>query len=522
MKKEVISKLRQILAAPCVVDDETELLVYECDGLPLFKNKPDVVVFPRTVDEVAQVVRIANEYRVPFLPRGAGTGLSGGALAIEGGIVIELQRMNRILSIDVENRIAVVQPGVVNLHISQAAAPHGLYYAPDPSSQMSCSIGGNVAENSGGPHCLKYGMTTNHILAIEAVTAKGEIIRLGNPAGEPIGMDLLGVIVGSEGTFAIVTEITVRLLPKPQAVKTLLAAFHSVEECSQTVSDVIAAGIVPSALEFVDAKTIEAVEASVYKAGYPQDAVAALLIEVDGFREGLEETSNAIVEICRRNRSYDIRVAKDDEERAKLWLGRKGAFGAMGRLAPDMITMDAVIPRTRLPEVLVAIDRMSERYGLDVANVFHAGDGNLHPLILFDSRYPDQVDKIFGMSEEIMKLCVDVGGSLSGEHGIGYEKKDFMGLVFTEADLDTMMRVKRVFNPDGLLNPSKIFPSRRACTEVGKHTTTSTAEIGKRVEEVLLGVGGAADAQSRRPQAYRQGPAGWPDAQEKPHGKAPR
>ena len=487
MNREVVNRLRRILESASVVEDETELLVYECDGLPLFKKRPDVVVFPETAEEVAQIVRVANEYRIPFLPRGAGTGLSGGALAVEGGIVIEMQRMNRILSIDADNRIAVVQPGVVNLHISQAAAPYGLYYAPDPSSQMSCSIGGNVAENSGGPHCLKYGMTTNHILAIEAVTSAGEIIRLGNSAGEPVGMDLLGAIVGSEGTFAIVTEITIRLLPKPQAVKTLLAAFHSVEECSQTVSDVIAAGIVPSALEFVDARTIEAVEASVYKAGYPRDAVAALLIEVDGFREGLEETSTAIVEICRKNRAYEVRVAKDDEERAMLWLGRKGAFGAMGRLAPDMITMDAVIPRTRLPEVLVAIDRMSEKYGLGVANVFHAGDGNLHPLILFDSRYPDQVDKIFAMSEDIMKLCVEVGGSLSGEHGIGYEKKDFMGLVFTEGDLETMLRVKKVFNPDGLLNPEKIFPSRRGCTEIGKHSTTNTAEIGKRVEAVLLG-----------------------------------
>jgi glycolate oxidase subunit GlcD len=492
VNKEIIKKLRQILDVPSVIDDETELLVYECDGLTLFKHKPDAVVFPRTTEQVAQVVRLANEYRIPFLPRGAGTGLSGGALAVEGGIILELQRMNRILSIDVENRFAIVQPGVVNVHISQATAPYGLYYAPDPSSQMSCSIGGNVAENSGGPHCLKYGMTTNHILAIEAVSARGDIMRLGNPAGEPIGMDLLGAIVGSEGTFAIVTEITVRLLPKPQAVKTLLAAFHSVEECSQTVSDVIAAGIVPSALEFVDAKTIEAVEASVYKAGYPKDAVAALLIEVDGFREGLEETSDGIVEICRQNHAYEVRVAKDDEERARLWLGRKGAFGAMGRLSPDMITMDAVIPRTRLPEVLLAIDRMSERYGLGVANVFHAGDGNLHPLILFDSRYQDQVDKILGMSEEIMKLCVDVGGSLSGEHGIGFEKKDFMDLVFTEQDLETMMRVKRVFNPHGLLNPAKIFPSRRACTEIGRQTTTSTAEIEKRVEEVLRGAGGPA------------------------------
>jgi glycolate oxidase subunit GlcD len=487
VNREVTAKLRRFLDASRVVEDETELLVYECDGLPLFKNRPDIVVFPRTTEEVAQVVRVANEYRIPFLPRGAGTGLSGGALAVEGGIVIELQKMNRILSVDPENRIAVVQPGVVNLHISQAVAGLGLYYAPDPSSQMSCTIGGNVAENSGGPHCLKYGMTTNHILAIEAVTSRGEIIRLGNPAGEPVGMDLLGAIVGSEGTFAIVTEITIRLLPKPQAVKTLLAAFRSVEECSQTVSDVIGAGIVPSALEMVDARTIEAVEASVYKAGYPLDAVAALLIEVDGFRDGLEETAASIVEVCRRNKAYDIRVAKDDEERARLWLGRKGAFGAMGRLAPDMVTMDAVIPRTQLPRVLVAIDEMSRRYGLGVANVFHAGDGNLHPLVLFDSRYPDQVDKMFALSEEIMKLCVEVGGSLSGEHGIGYEKKDFMDLVFNEDDLDSMMRVKKVFNPDGLLNPAKIFPSRRACTEVGKHTTTSTAEIGKRVESILLG-----------------------------------
>jgi len=487
VREEIAVKLRTILQPASVVTDENELLVYECDGLPLFKNKPDVVVFPSTAEQVAQIIRLAREYGIPFLPRGAGTGLSGGALAAEGGILIELQRMNRILTIDVENRFAVVEPGVVNLHISQAAAPYGLYYAPDPSSQMSCSIGGNVAENSGGPHCLKYGMTTNHILAIQAVTAEGEIIRLGNPAGETIGMDLIGAIVGSEGTFAIVTEITIRLLRKPQAVKTMLAAFHSVEECSQTVSDVIAAGVVPSALEFVDAKTIEAVEASVYRAGYPRDAVAALLVEVDGFQEGLDDTAAAIVEICRRNNAYEVRVARDDDERARLWLGRKGAFGAMGRLAPDMITMDAVIPRTRLPEVLVAIDRMSARYGLGVANVFHAGDGNLHPLILFDSRYPDQVDKIFGMSEEIMKLCVDVGGSLSGEHGIGYEKKDFMDLVFNESDLDTMMRVKHVFNEDGLLNPAKIFPARRGCTEIGNHKTTSTAEIGRRVEEILLG-----------------------------------
>ncbi len=488
MQTEIIQQLTQIAgSASSVVCDETELLVYECDALTLFRNKPDVVVFAANTRQVAEIVKLANTHRIPYVPRGSGTGLSGGAMAIQGGIVIELQRMNRILSVDVENRIAVVQPGVVNLHISQAVAPYGLYYAPDPSSQSACSIGGNVAENAGGPHCLKYGMTANHILAVEAVLPSGEIVRLGNPAGETIGMDLLGSIVGSEGTFAIVTEITIRLLPRPQAVKTLIAAFHSVDDCSQTVSDVIAAGIVPAALEFVDDKTIRAVEASVYRAGYPLGAVAVALIEVDGFREGLEETADQIVEICRRNNAYEVRVAKDDDERAKLWMGRKGAFGAMGRISPDMLVMDAVIPRTKLPQVLAQIDRISQRYGLPVANVFHAGDGNLHPLILFDSRRADQVDRIFEMGEEILKVCVGVGGSLSGEHGIGCEKKEYMGMVFSDADMETMLRVRAVFNPGGLLNPDKIFPSRRSCTEIGKQTTTSTEEIGKRVDAVLRG-----------------------------------
>ena len=487
MRPEVIAQLQAIVGKANVIVDDTELLVYECDALTLFRNKPDVVVFAENTAQVSAIVRLAHENRVPFLPRGSGTGLSGGAMAIQGGIVIELQRMNRILSVDVENRIAVVQPGVVNLHISQAVSQHGLYYAPDPSSQSACSIGGNVAENAGGPHCLKYGMTTNHILAVEAVLPDGKIVRLGNPAGEPIGMDLLGVIVGSEGTFAIVTEITIRLLAKPQAVKTLIAAFNSVEACSQTVSDVIAAGILPAALEFVDDKTIRAVEASVYRAGYPLGAVAVALIEVDGFAEGLEETAAEIVAICHRNGADEVRVAKDDEERARLWLGRKGAFGAMGRISPDMLVMDAVIPRTKLPEVLAEIDRISIRYNLPVANVFHAGDGNLHPLILFDSRQADQVARIFIMGEEILKVCVDVGGSLSGEHGIGCEKKEYMGMVFSEGDMETMLRVKAVFNPDGFLNPDKIFPSRRSCTEIGKQSTTSTAEIGKRVGNVLRG-----------------------------------
>jgi glycolate oxidase subunit GlcD len=485
VRAEIIQQLRQIVGKEAVVADETELLVYECDALPLFKRMPEAVVFPQNTQQVSEIVKLAYANRIPFLPRGSGTGLSGGAMAAEGGIIVEMQRMNRILQIDTENRIAVVQPGVVNVHITQATAPLGLYYAPDPSSQTACSIGGNVAENSGGPHCLKYGMTTNHILAVEAVLPDGEIVRLGNPAGEGVGMDLVGVLVGSEGTFAIVTEITIRLLPKPQAVKTFLAAFHSIESCSQTVSDVIAAGILPAALEFVDDRTIHAVEASIYKAGYPLDARAALLIEVDGVLDGMDETANAIVDICRRNQAYEIRVAKDDQERTKLWMGRKGAFGAMGRISPDMIVMDSVIPRTRLPEVLLEIERLAERYDLAVANVFHAGDGNLHPLILFDSRKPEQVEKIHHMGADIMRICVDAGGALSGEHGIGFEKKEFMDLVFSETDMDVMTRVKQVFNPTGLLNPSKIFPTRRSCTEIGKQTTTNTAEIAKRVEHVL-------------------------------------
>lgn len=491
MDREVLDKLRAIVGDSGVTADETDLLVYECDALALFKHTPDVVVFPITTEQISEIVKVANAHRIPFLPRGAGTGLSGGAVAVEGGIIIELQRMNSIISIDPENRIAVLQPGVVNLHVSEAVAPYGLYYAPDPSSQMACSIGGNVGENAGGPHCLKYGMTTNHILELEVVLPDGEIVRVGNPVGESIGYDLVGILVGSEGTCAIVTEVTVRLLGKPQAVKTLLAAFHSIDECSQAVSDIIASGIVPSALEFVDQKTTEAVEASAYKAGYRLDAAASLLIEIDGFDVALGATTASILAVCERNNAYDIRVAVDEDERARLWLGRKGAFGAMGRISPDMIVMDAVIPRTRLPEVLSRIASISERHDLPVANVFHAGDGNLHPLILFDARQPVQVDKMFAMSEEIMDVCIGVGGALSGEHGIGLEKKEFMTMIFDEESLSVMKRMRNVFNPDGLLNPGKIFPTKGACTEIGPGVT-STAEAARRIDRFVMGGEGAA------------------------------
>ena len=489
MNQEIIGRLKAIVGETGATADETELLVYECDALALFKHMPDAVVFPTTTEQVSAIVRLANEFDVPFLPRGAGTGLSGGAMAAEGGILIELQRMNRVLSIDPENQVAVLQPGVVNLDVTRAVAAHGLYYAPDPSSQMACSIGGNVAENAGGPHCLKYGMTTNHVLAVEAILADGSVMRFGNSVGEPLGYDLVGVLVGSEGTFAIVTEVTVRLLRKPQAVKTLLAAFHSVEECSKTVSDIVAAGIVPAALEFVDQTATEAVEASVFRAGYRLDAAASLLIEVDGFEVAIEDTTASIVRACERNNSYEIQVAEDEQQRARLWMGRKGAFGAMGRISPDMIVMDAVIPRTRLPEVLSRIEAISERFDLKIANVFHAGDGNLHPLILFDSRDKGQVNRIDAMSEAILDVCVGVGGALSGEHGIGAEKKEYMCMIFNDADLDVMRRTRGVFNPRGLLNPGKVFPSRGGCTEVGPGIT-STAEAARRVARHVFGLEG--------------------------------
>lgn len=489
MNQEILTKLKSIVGDTGVTADETDLLVYECDALALFKHTPDVVVFPTNAQQVSKIVKLANEVNIPFVPRGAGTGLSGGAMPAQGGIVIELQRMDEIVSIDPENRIAILQPGVVNLHVSEAAASHGLYYAPDPSSQMACSIGGNVAENAGGPHCLKYGMTTNHILELEVVLADGDLVRVGNSVGESVGYDLVGMLVGSEGTCAIVTEVTVRLLRKPQAIKTMLASFRSVEECSQTVSEIVASGIVPAALEFVDQKTTEAVEASVYRAGYRLDAVASLLIEVDGFEVALEDTAQSIIAICERNNSYDIRVASDEAQRARLWLGRKGAFGAMGRVSPDMMVMDAVIPRTQLPGVLSKIEEISKRYGLPVANVFHAGDGNLHPLILFDGRRSDQVDKILAMGEEIIDVCVAVGGALSGEHGIGLEKKEFMRMVFDEESLDVMKLARDVFNSKGLLNPGKVFPTRGACTEVGPGVT-STAEASRRIDRYVRGGAG--------------------------------
>ncbi len=442
-----------------------ELFAYECDALTLHTSAAMAVVFPRSTQEVSAVIRACREAGVAFTPRGAGTGLSGGALAPEGGVVIECSRMNRILAVDAENRTAVVQPGVVNADLSKAVVDLGLFYAPDPSSQLACTIGGNIAENSGGPHTLKYGTTTNHILALELVLPDGQVARLGTPAGRPMGYDLVGAVVGSEGTLGVVTEATVQLTQKPQGVETLLAIFPDVVTACRAVGAVIRSGLVPAALEILDKRTIDAVEASVYAAGLPRDAGAVLLTELDGPAAVLPRQVEVVERLAREAGATRIDVARDDTERQAFWKARKGAFGAMGRLAPDLYVHDAVVPRTRLPEVLEKICEIGDRHRLKLANVFHAGDGNLHPNICFDRRDPDEMRRVLAAGEEILRLCVDAGGVITGEHGIGTEKRDFMGLVFRDVDLTPMHWLRDAFNPDGACNPGKILPTPRFCAE---------------------------------------------------------
>jgi glycolate oxidase subunit GlcD len=460
-----IKELRAITGGERCLAEPARLLAYECDGLTHFKVKPLAVVLPETTAEVCAVVRACNRAGVPFTPRGAGTGLSGGAVPPPSGILIELARMNRILRLDAENRLAVVQPGVVNARLSQAAAPFNLCYAPDPSSQTVCTLGGNVAENSGGPHCLKHGATTNHILALKVVLAGGDVVRLGSPLGKNAGLDLRGVFLGSEGTMGIVTEITCRLVPIPGAVETLLAPFATIEAACRAVSEIVAAGILPSALEALDERTIAAVEASVYKAGYPEGAGGVLLVELDGPPAQVAAERAEVTVILERCGAFSVEAARDPEHRAKLWKGRKGAFGAMGRLAPDLYVQDAVVPRSKLPEVLVQVCAICDELGLKLANVFHAGEGNLHPNICYDGRDPGEVEKVIEAGRRIMKVCLEAGGALSGEHGIGLEKQEFMPWLFSADDLETMSRVRAVFNPRGLLNPGKVLPSPRACVE---------------------------------------------------------
>ena len=465
-KRELQRDLEAIVGPGAVLSDPEELLVYESDGLTLFRALADFVVFPTSAEHVAAVVRLANRAELPFVARGAGTGLSGGCLPAEGGIVLSMMRMNRVLEVDYDNQLAVVEPGLVNLHLSSRVGPKGYYYAPDPSSQQACTIGGNIANNSGGPHTLKYGVTTNHVLGLEVVMPDGEIVWLGGKTREAPGYDLAGVFVGSEGTFGIATKVVVRILKKPQAVKTVLAVFEHVDGASEAVSAIIARGLVPAAVEMIDQLTIQAVE-DAFGCGYPRDAAAALLVELDGLAVGMAAQTEGIVAACRDAGAREIRTARDEAERALLWKGRKSAFGAYGRVSPAYMVMDGVIPRTKLPYVLDRVNEIVAGYGLRVGNVFHAGDGNLHPNILYDPRRPGEEARVVAAGAEIMKVCAEVGGSISGEHGIGLEKSDFMPFIFSAADLALMRRLKNAFNPTGLCNPGKVFPTKKSCVEVG-------------------------------------------------------
>ena len=461
----LIEALKAAVGTGEVLSRPEDLFVYECDGLTHHTGRPSAVVLPRTSDEVVACVEACAREGVAFVPRGAGTGLSGGAIALGGAIVIECSRMDRILEIDPVDRVAVVQPGVINAELSKAAAPFGLLFAPDPSSQQACTIGGNVAENSGGPHTLKYGSTTGHVLAVELVLAGGERVRLGSRAGGDPGYDLVGAVVGSEGTFGVVTEATLRLTPVAEAVETLLAIFPDVVSACRAVGAVIRSGLVPAALEIVDQRTIAAVEASVYAAGLPLDAGAVLLAELDGPAVALPKQVERVRTLCMASGATRVDVARDAAERQRFWRARKGAFGAMGRLAPDLYVHDAVVPRSKLPEVLAQICAIGDRYGLTLSNVFHAGDGNLHPNISFDRRNADELRRVLAAGAEILELCVLAGGVISGEHGIGAEKQDFMPLMFSPDDLDAMRRLREVFDPGRRSNPGKIFPTTRFCVE---------------------------------------------------------
>ena len=465
-KRALRQELEALIGPGAVLSDPDELMVYESDGLTLFRALADFVVFPTSAEQVSAVVKLANRAQLPFVARGAGTGLSGGCLPAEGGIVISLMRMNRVLEVDYDNQIAVVEPGLVNLHLSWKVGGRGYYYAPDPSSQQACTIGGNIANNSGGPHTLKYGVTTNHVLGLEVVMPDGEVVWLGGKTREACGYDLAGVFVGSEGTFGIATKIVVRILKKPQTVKTILAVFDEIDRASEAVSAVIGRGLVPAAMEMIDHLTIQAVE-DAFGCGYPRDAAAALLIELDGLAVGMDAQAERIVAACREAGAREIRAAKNEAERQLLWKGRKSAFGAYGRVSPAYMVMDGVIPRTKLPYVLRRVNEIVAAAGLRVGNVFHAGDGNLHPNLLYDPRKPGDEERVVAAGAEIMKVCAEVGGSISGEHGIGLEKADFMPFIFSVADLAFMQRLKNAFNPTGLCNPGKIFPTKKSCVEVG-------------------------------------------------------
>ena len=468
MDNQFVERLRKILGTENVLSARSDLMVYECDGFVIEKNSPDIVVFPRNAEDVAAVVKLCNEYEVPFLPRGAGTSLAGGCLPVGGGVMIVLTRMKEILEISIRDRYAIVQPGVVNVWLTQALKGTGYHYAPDPSSQGACTIGGNVATNSGGPHTLKYGVTVNHVLGVEAVLANGEIIQIGGPAEEQPGIDLVGAVVGSEGTLAIVTKVWVRLTRDPQGYRTMLGVFESVDDATTAISEIIGAGIVPAALEMMDQGILTAVEQA-FQFGFPLDAQAILLIEVDGLEAGLDEQRDHIIELCNQCGAREVRLAESTEERLKLWKCRKQAFGAIGRLSPSYCTQDGVVPRTQLPFILKQITEIGEKYDIQIVNVFHAGDGNIHPILLFDERDEEQIERVLTASGEILDQCLECGGSVTGEHGIGVEKVHFMNKMFSPEDLDVMGRLRTAFNPLNNLSPDKMLPTAGACGMEQKH-----------------------------------------------------
>jgi glycolate oxidase len=460
-------RLRDVVGTDALITSPSELLVYECDGYTIEKHKPHVVVFPTSAEQVVQIVRLCNELNVSFLPRGSGTSLAGGCLAVGGGVMIALTRMKRILEINYRDRYAVVEPGVVNLALTNQLRPQGYHFAPDPSSQGACTIGGNAATNSGGPHTLKYGVTVNHVLGLELVLPDGRIVQTGGPAEDNPGYDLTGVIVGSEGTFGVVTKLWVRITRNPEAYRTLLGVFETVDDATNTISDIIGAGIIPGALEMLDGLILQAVEAA-FHFGFPLDAGAVLIMEVDGLQAGLDSEAERIKAIALKNNARDVRRAATEAERLLLWKSRKQAFGAVGRLAPSYCTQDGVVPRTKLPHILRAIQRIGEKYQLRIANVFHAGDGNIHPILLFDERDADQVRRVLKASHDILEECIHCGGSVTGEHGIGVEKINFMPRLFTPEDLGMMLRLRAAFNPKGRCSPDKMLPTSGACIEQSK------------------------------------------------------
>jgi len=462
-RARLLRELRRIVGPQHVLVDPADIIVYEQDG-SILQAMPDIVVLPVSVQEVGAVVRAARAADVPIVPRGSGTGLAGGAVPAAGGVIVSLARLDRLLEVDPRGRTATVEPGVINLDVTKGVAPRGLFYAPDPSSQAACSVGGNLANNSGGPHTLAYGVTTNHALGVEVVLHDGAPLWLGGPVPDTPGYDLCGVFVGSEGTLGIAVRGIVRLMRARESVRTLLAVFDRMDDATRVVVDITAAGIVPAALEMMDQTTIEAVERGA-PAGFPRDAEAVLLVEVEGLREYTGRSLREIEEICRRAAAREVRIAQSDAERAALWKGRKGAFGALGTLAPNYYVMDGVVPRSRLPETMRKVSEIGRTFAVRIANVFHAGDGNLHPNILFDMRIPGELDRVIEAGAAILRACVDAGGSLTGEHGIGLEKRGYMSWVFTEADLDAMARVRRAFDPAGGFNPGKVFPSPPACGE---------------------------------------------------------